>query len=145
MAPYPDEDLPIMSLSLQEFNELARNLLVHSMEDGGDPLHHRFTNFVLAGRYVTAAGIEHRVHIDPTKNVVPTEQIDDLVVTRDYDSLIGICQELPFRCALSMFPISNFRDALRISNHIKWRVTSPVRRRIECWMVFLTTGHLTLD
>ena len=126
MAAYPDEPLPTVTMLLQEFNEVAQGLLTRSAEAEDDPLRHAFTNFVLAGRYVGPGGQEQRVHIDVMKNIEETRNLANLSISRDYDSLIGISDRLPFRCSLGFYPLPNFRECLSKTNHLKWCVSAPV-------------------
>lgn len=131
MPPYPDEIFPAFTLSLHEFNEKAYNLLVAEHDD---PLKPEFVNLVLAGRCFAPsqdeeAGqeeeIEHRVHINVRQGLASAED-KEFNVTRDYDSIIGITENLPFRVPLAIYPIPNFKESLSGSIHITKMITSPV-------------------
>jgi hypothetical protein len=51
---------------------------------------------------------------------------DALRLTRDFDSGIGISRNLPFTCALSIYPVPSFRDTLKKSNYLRGPVTLKV-------------------
>ena len=127
MPPYPDEPLPVLNLSLKEFNEKAYQLLNYSFSNRVDPMHHKFVNFVLAGRYQEHhSPDEHRVYIDIHKNTASTADLEGLQITRDYDSVIGITDNLPFRLSIAIYPLPNFALSLKKSNHLMRTISTPV-------------------
>ena len=129
MPSYPDEPLPTLTLSIKEFNEIAYQLLDYSHSNRVDPMHHKFVNFVLSGRYtVLPHGQEHRVHIDVTKDVTPTQDIQSLKLCRDYDSIIGLTENLPFRVTMAMHPIPPFSMSLKKSNHLMKTIITAVSK-----------------
>lgn len=119
MPPFPDEELPSVTLSLREFNATACQLL----DQADDQL--PFVRFVLAGRMATHAG-EMRVNIDPTKNLTPMTDVPT-IVSRDYDSIIGVSDNLPYCTPLSFYPFPNFKQSLSKTNHL----THPVRQAVS--------------
>ncbi|EKM49390.1 uncharacterized protein PHACADRAFT_33457 [Phanerochaete carnosa HHB-10118-sp] len=112
MPPYPDEQLPTETLSMQEFVELAKETLTGRLTVPD------FVRLVLAGRKKTAAG-ERRLNINVFKDCVSPADIDNIAVTRDFDSIIGITTNIPLRTSLAVYPAANFRDSLLKSNHLK--------------------------
>lgn len=119
MPPYPDEQLPTDELSIQEFVDLARATLT------GGPRIPDFVSLVLAGRKRSDAG-ERRLNIDVFKDCVSPADMNDLAVTRDFDSVIGITTMLPFQAPLSVYPAANFRDSLVKTNHLSRTIRLPV-------------------
>ena len=122
---YPDEQLPTAVYSLQEFNQIAQELYSANELDRLD-----FVNFVLGGRRKTENRVE-RVHIDVFQNHISLAGRDDITITRDYDSLIGITSNLPFCLPIAIYPAANFRDSLKTSNHIKKSIQLPVSRFVQ--------------
>ena len=119
MPPYPDEQLPSVTYSIQEFNARAKAILT-----GGARIP-EFVNFALAGRVVDGVG-QKRVTIDVFKDCEQLQGRDDVTTTRDYDSVIGVTRNLPFCGPFSIYPAPNFRDCLTRSNHLKKRIQLPV-------------------
>lgn len=118
MPPYPDEQLPALTYSIQEFNARARGTLT-----GGARIP-EFVNFALAGRARDEDG-EKRVNIDVFKDCEQLHVRNDVTITRDYDSVIGITHNLPFCGPFSIYPAPNFRDCLVRSNHLRKRIQLP--------------------
>ena len=122
--------LPTVEWSLKQFVDHAKSVL--SAREG-DAVH-RFLQLVLAGKYVDPTSGSRRVRIIPR---LDSEQLASLPLraTRDFDSLIGITDDLPFRRSIAVYPITNFRDRLRKSNHltrsIKYQVCVAQRALIE--------------
>lgn len=119
--PYPDEDLPERQMSLAQFNQRALRYLEQAEYIG----HAAFVQFVLAGRY------EHhqesrRAILDPELDAVPLVQ-EELTLTRDFDSLIGISTNLPFTTSFNIFPVPPFRDTMIADNHLLYSFRRPVR------------------
>lgn len=89
---------------------------------------YNFIQFVLAGLYIANDGKYRRVHIEPAKD---TQALQDMpiVITRDFDSLIGITEDLPFLEPISIFPVPNFHDCMNKSNHLKRYIRQPVSHK----------------
>ncbi|KIP01233.1 hypothetical protein PHLGIDRAFT_80839 [Phlebiopsis gigantea 11061_1 CR5-6] len=127
MPPYPDETLPSLTLSIKEFNDIAYKLLDHSYSNDVDPMNHTFVNFMLSGRYKDPDnGAEKRVRIDPCKGLASTSTIEDIEITRDYDSIIGISNNFPFSVPIAIYPIASFSLSLKKSNHLYKTIVTPV-------------------
>ncbi|EKM49397.1 uncharacterized protein PHACADRAFT_106860 [Phanerochaete carnosa HHB-10118-sp] len=127
MPPYPDEQLPTDTLSIQEFVDLASRTL-----SGGLRIPD-FVNLVLAGRELRDGG-QICLDMDVFKDCVSPADIDTVEVTRDFDSVIGITTTLPFQAPLSIYPVANFRDSLTKTNHLSKRILNPNwdnARRVE--------------
>jgi hypothetical protein len=78
--------LPFKPYSIEEFIHTAATI----RDNEGDP--HRFSTFerfVLTGRYPQQ---RHQVVLDPIRNRMPNHL--QALVTRDYDSLIGISDHI---------------------------------------------------
>jgi hypothetical protein len=99
------------SYSLAEFCETARLLL-----DSEDPA--SFVRFVLCGRYQN-----HQVIVDPFQNSL-NEQYG-FQGLRDYDSLLGICKDIPVRAPLTLFPLARREDTLNTNVHLNYSFIIP--------------------
>jgi hypothetical protein len=107
---YPDEPLPEIQVSLQEYVHMALAIL-----DGPDHIDD-FCRMVLAGR-VNIDGEEHRLFINARQgleNINPARYR----CTRDYDSMLSCTSNLPFNAPLSIFPVASFKDTLTADIHL---------------------------
>ncbi|KAH6893875.1 hypothetical protein BKA70DRAFT_1439700 [Coprinopsis sp. MPI-PUGE-AT-0042] len=103
------DHLPTRSYSLSEFCNAASQ---HYDEDDLVP----FINFVLSG-----IAEDHQVVLDVLRDRVTEDDYDDLEVTRDYDSLLGIDSEIRIRHqALTIWPIARHSDTLKSNLHFKY-------------------------
>lgn len=125
-------DLPKRTYSIREFNAYARELLSEgdNLEDsdidseGDNPEDsnikrdkdmdkEQFIRFTLTGEVPG----DHQVVVDPLRNYVRPE--DYIKVSRDYDSFLGISENIAVTSSLCIYPINNPSDALRTSIHLK--------------------------
>ncbi len=113
MAYFPHEDLPLRQINFQSFVAESQ-----SYEHEGIKL----VNLMLCGRFgelVAGGGFQtdERIAVNPRMDgrVPPLE---DLILTRDYDSAIGITQTLPFTRPLSVYPVPPFSETLKKDNHV---------------------------
>jgi hypothetical protein len=109
--PYPNETLPLLQMTLEEFVTKAMEIL-HDSDDIYD-----FCRMVLAGR-LQVNGVEHRVFINARQNLPPIRP-RNLTLTRDYDSICALSTDLPFSVPFSVFPVAPFRDTLTSDNFLK--------------------------
>jgi len=114
---YPDEFLPESQMSLKQFVQTAQHLL--SLEQSPDALV-RVLRFILAGR-LELNGSLTRIFINARQGAFPPSIYQS---RRDIDSVIGITRDLPFRIALSIFPLPSFRDTLTKNNHMIYKPSS---------------------
>jgi hypothetical protein len=127
MPPFPHEKLPVLEWSLSDFNHHAQHLIAD-----GKPIID-FLNLALAGRW--KRGNQHyRVTINPFQDCYANAALgNDISITRDFDSLIGITTNLPLTCTLAMYPVPNFQDSLRRSNHllksVQYQACSAILRK----------------
>ena len=134
MPPFPHEKLPTETWSLSTFNAKAREMLQQSTVTD-------FVNLTLAGRWKDNThgddsgdeenseegdDGERRISIDPFTDCYSHNGLENVVITRDFDSLIGITNNLPLMCTLAVYPVPNFRDRLMKSNHLDHSVTVNV-------------------
>lgn len=104
-------------MSLRTFNRIANELLFEQEAVT------QFINFVLAGRWVNDAGQPYRVNIDPLLDCYSGDDLNDVAVSRDFDSIIGITtNNMPLNGTLAIYPVPNFRDSLVRSNHLTWKI-----------------------
>lgn len=113
MAAFP-EWYPTDDWSLEQFVDHAKSLL--EQEDV-----ERFLQFTLAGKFHDPLGNPRRVRVNPLLDS-PSISTLQTIATRDYDSLIGITNDLPFLCPLAIYPIPTFRDTLTQSNRLTKRI-----------------------
>lgn len=107
MPPLP-EWLPTDVWTLEQFVREAETL--HGQQDI-----YRFVQLVLAGKAYRGSE-PFRVRLDPLAGA--DLNTDRLIAVRDYDSLIGITDDLPFRRSIALYPVPNFQDTLSRPNHL---------------------------
>ncbi|KAG1838806.1 hypothetical protein DFJ58DRAFT_668161 [Suillus subalutaceus] len=113
----PDEDLPVIQVSLGEFVLAAEQMFTVP-----DQLE-AFLRFVLAGRLQYHD--EHaRISINARQGAL-APHISKYQLYRDIDSVIGITKDLPFQLHMAIFPLASFRDSLTEDNHLKCPLSSP--------------------
>lgn len=122
MTSPPDQQLPIISRSLQEFNCEAKAILYGP----GDAFSRRsaFVRYCLAG-IATQDDEDVRIKIDPMRDCV-TSADHPFTVTRDFDSLIGITRNLPFTQPVAFYPVPPFCETMVDSNHMTVPITPIV-------------------
>lgn len=109
----PDEDLPHKQFSLAEFLQVADVLLYKKDFDG-------FIRFILAGCYSAVPdGPMLRVFVNAKQGLHTGLPDADLVVTRDYDSVIGMSNNLLYMAVLQVFSVAPFQSTLKKNNHMR--------------------------
>jgi hypothetical protein len=96
--------------SIHEFVQQAAWL---SSEEHADKS--AFATFVLTGRFA-----DHQALLDPLRHTIPDDQ--DLVLKRDYDSLIGLSSEIVVQSEIFVFPVANREHALTENVHLEVKV-----------------------
>ena len=129
MRSFPHETLPSEQLSLSEFTYMMQQA---SKTD--DPMD--LINAALCGRVIVDQQ-EHRVILNARQDL---DHPDHPSFTRDFDSAIGITCNFPFTAALNIYPIPNFRDTLKRSNHIQGPILFNV-----CTFSISTLNHALLN
>lgn len=130
MDAHPDALLPKRELTLRQFNNLAEairtdpNLTADGQVNG-------FVRAALAGRH-GAGETETRIYIDAIKGLTdgviapygepPTEA--QFQLARDYDSIIGHSDNLPYSIPLGVFIVPPFAEGIRKDLHVKRRITT---------------------
>lgn len=142
MPPYSDETLPVVTLSLREFNDQAHFILNSNRHH---PRYFDFVNFVLAGRIPLEDGTIGRVKLDPIKDLDDMSNQDSVIVTRDYDSIIGISTKIPFTVPVAVYPLANFRDSLRRTNHLTHSIRLSVSLLVPLAFVLLIIHWMILE
>lgn len=126
--PYPDDHLPNQRpRSLHEMNEEFEELLIGPNRSTG-----HFARLILAGRYrgdmSESSANDFRYKINVRSGLVGTaHRREDYVITGDWDSAIGMTEDLPFTVAMAIFAVPPFRDTLKKTNHIRGRASVDVR------------------
>ena len=80
-----------------------------------------FMELMLAGR-LEVEDEPRRVMVNARQGVAHP-RLPEATVTGDFDSLIGFSKNLPLRCALSVFPVPDFKLTLKKSIHLELEVT----------------------
>ena len=120
--PYPDELLQEREMSIQEFNAIAKELLL-----GGEDAVKAFVQFTLAGRHTNDEGVVERITLAPERGLPdPRDHQDIAIHRRDFDSLIGITTDWPFTVPVSIYPVPPFEFTFKKDNHLKRRIHRPV-------------------
>lgn len=121
MLPYPDDrsatpDSLSLYAVLQRCNELLQ-------ED-----ENAFVRFILAGRQQTGPQLtDTRAWALNLEQDLQDVNPDLIIKRRDYDSLIGATITLPYRDAVTVWPIPPFRDTLKTHTHIRaWAIVNNV-------------------
>jgi hypothetical protein len=120
MVYFPHEELPLRQINFETF-------VAESQSCQNDPI--KLINFMLCGRFgdcVAGGGFEteERVSVNPRMDGrVPL--IDEIMLTRDYDSAIGITRTLPFTRPLAVYPVPPFGETLKRDNHIMHAIMDP--------------------
>ncbi|KAF9033687.1 hypothetical protein BDP27DRAFT_1374978 [Rhodocollybia butyracea] len=79
-----------------------------------------FIQFMLTGRTTDSKGQAIQAFVDVNKNRIGANQ--DISMARDFDSLIGISQNLLVSTPLSVYPVPIPAAALTSSIHLRWPV-----------------------
>lgn len=131
---YPDErELDALQFSFMEFCEKAKQLYTDLQRSGTDDeeIHHAklFYRFVLAGRARTEEDIPRHITLNTLDNL---PDVNDFNITRDYDSLIGISDDLPYTSHIQLTPVPPFTSTLKTSNHMKAKSYLDVSHFLSC-------------
>jgi hypothetical protein len=111
---YPNETLTETQWSLSTFNEEA----TAALHGDGDII--KFTRMVLAGRIFVEqnnGNMEQRRILLNARQGLP--ELNGARVIRDFDSVIGISQTLPFNRPFDVWPVAPFKHTLTANNHLK--------------------------
>ena len=100
-----EDEAAVRSLTLDDFVFSAKELL-----QSGDMA--SFSRFVLNGLH---GNVQYQV--DPIKNVL--RDADEIEALRDYDSILGIHDDICVNAELTVYPVSKFEDTLNRNIHIK--------------------------
>jgi hypothetical protein len=100
--------LPPQSYTLKQFVRHAKHL---ENEDNDN-----FVWFLLTGE-----ADDHQAILDPNRNTLPEDH--DIIHSRDYDTVIGITQNIEVNGSISVYPVPNPVEALTTSIHIKYPIT----------------------
>ena len=128
-ADYPavvDVDYPAVvddnrTMSLRQFCRRAKDLL--SLDQTG------FVSFVLTGRDTDGS----QVCIDPVLNRV--SETYPLHINRDYDSLLGFCDDILIKTNLTVYPVSKLDDTLSRNIHLRYDFNTA---NVSCLVVCQT-------
>jgi hypothetical protein len=111
---------PISTYTLAEFNSRAKQIL---RENPRDPT--EFIRFMLTGEMNgEALGLEvfnHQALLEPGFNDV--EPRHPISVSRDYDCILGITEDIVVNHPVTIYPISDPGDAIMSSIHVGHRFT----------------------
>jgi hypothetical protein len=101
--------LPLQVYSVGDFVQTAEDI----WETDG---YAAFNRFVLTGEVHN----NHQAVIDPVRNVLE----EDAVVwgNHDYDSLIGLCDDIVVDSSISVYPVPKPAEVLSTSVHLTYRI-----------------------
>lgn len=133
----PDEPMREVEISLRHFNQLT-TAIIQDEDNLYLPEYHndseRIDSYILANlcgrvarekedaRELTEREMEtgnRRLILKPELGIPHVEHRGDCTITRDCDSVIGHCEDLPFAVPLALFPLARFEDTLKKTNHHK--------------------------
>jgi hypothetical protein len=106
---------PAVTHSLREFVDCAYGF--HEDDETDD----NFIRFVLTGEYVDDDGHLKQAFVDPIQNVIEVDH--SLLISRDYDSLLGIADKIMVNAPISVYVVPHDSFALKTSIHLKHPVT----------------------
>lgn len=107
---YPDEELPDLHLTLEDFVSRAQNAL----SDPETYVEQDFVRLLLSGR-VTDEITSKRISVNPRHSGA---EVGGYEVRRDFDSIIGVSKDLPFAVPMAVFPLHSHRDTLVEDIHL---------------------------
>jgi len=105
------DNLDSKSYSLAQFCRTAKLLL-----DSDEPA--SFVRFVLCGKY-----LDHQVFVDAFQNTLDEQY--KFRGLRDFDSLLGISEDIPVRTSLTLFPLARKEDTLHTNIHLNYSFNIP--------------------
>ncbi len=108
--------------SLEDFNIMCGECL----KSGRRNVVEEFLQLALAGKAIASDGDVRRIRLSPSKGT-PSALGTAINVTRDFDSMFGISNDLPFRRSFAVFPVPSFRDTVTKDNHITRMIETVVR------------------
>jgi hypothetical protein len=122
-------DLELENMSVYDFVNQASYLL-------GEDDQAAFVRFALTGRHEGKQAV-----VDAILNSLPNSE--ELGVTRDYDSLLGIDKDIRVTGSLTVYPVSKKEDVLCKNVHIHYDFSST---RVRCFLftsiAWITDGFL---
>jgi hypothetical protein len=104
------ENFHLLTMSVANFCETASTLL-------DDDLHLDFVSFVLSGEYDG-----NQVVVDPILNRL--DEDEQISIMRDYDSVLGIHQDIVVTSGLAVSPVARREDTLSINIHLSHHFTT---------------------
>jgi len=114
---------PLENYTLQEFTEDAIELKMPRVGETDQTSLLHYTSFVLTGLHPHK---KTRAVVDPLQNRISPEEQHNLHEERDFDSVNGLSDDLPFRFkAISVYPVSRFEDTLKKCCHLNFPVVVP--------------------
>ncbi|KAH9911527.1 uncharacterized protein B0H18DRAFT_1128572 [Fomitopsis serialis] len=134
---HPDADLPRETISLREFNLLVEDIWFneHNVVERQD---FETCLAALAGRYHhSASDEEHRLFINarnsaqmppPAQDEEERNSEDYFHVIRDFDSILGTSEDLPYQCSLNVYPVAPFSETLTHRVYLYWPITRGNQR-----------------
>lgn len=145
MQSHPDYPLVREEFSIQSFNRFVKRLLTAD----GDGVY-EFTRAVLAGRYEDERdGTQHRIIVRGLLGLTPPAECDyndiptsdEYSIARDYDSILGFSDNLPYSQPIGIYPIPQLAETLDKKVHVTYlcrtRSVSSPRAIVRSWLSWL--------
>lgn len=117
--------MELTQLSLRQFAVSSQRMHKKYEQNSDDKALFEFLQFTLAGE-ATEDGQTQKFAVNALQGT-PAILHDELVISRDIDSVIGVTTTLPFKVPLSVFPMAPFMETLKRTNHI----TQPVQNAVS--------------
>lgn len=116
----PPLNLHIMSVSLDEIVDMAKNLLLRQARDKKEDhiyIHLNFVKLMLTGLYD-----DYQVVVDPIRNALT--DVQPISGNCDIDSFLAICKDINVLCGLTVFPIPKREDTLKKNIYLEYEFTT---------------------
>jgi hypothetical protein len=106
--------LPLRTYSFRDYIRTAKDLLPSNEDD--DSIN--FQQFILTGENIRD---NCQAFVDPTQNAIYDSE--PLNLARDYDSLIGVTENIVTQGSICVYPAPNPAEVLRKSIHMAYPVS----------------------
>lgn len=117
---------PRIEYSLRGFCDEAGNILEGDAQTPGDDA--AFVQFVVCGIHA-----DGQAHVDPMLDRL--QELEDISIHRDFDSVLGVCEHILVTQDLSLYPVARKQDVLQKNIHLSYHFTSSSVRHYSYLML----------